>query len=89
VSGRKAIRLAQFSHGGWYCKSQARDQSALRLRIREIAHARPRFGSLIGSWQTRLSPDARKKIYAGSGWQQQRAYSATLLEPVRHGSVLR
>ncbi len=25
------------------CQSQARDQSALRLRIREIAHARPRF----------------------------------------------
>ena len=23
---------------------QARDQSALRLRIRELAHARPRFG---------------------------------------------
>jgi len=43
---RKAIRLAQFSHGGWYAKSKARDQSALRLRIREIAHARPRFGYL-------------------------------------------
>ncbi len=41
---RKAIELGQFSHGGWYAKSQARDQSALRLRIREIAHARPRFG---------------------------------------------
>ena len=46
MSVRKAIRLAQFSHGGWYCKSKARDQSALRLRIREIAHARPRFGYL-------------------------------------------
>jgi putative transposase len=44
VSVRKAIELGQFSHGGWYAKSQARDQSALRLRIREIAHARPRFG---------------------------------------------
>jgi putative transposase len=44
VSVRKAIELGQFSHGGWYAKSQARDQSALRLRIREVAHARPRFG---------------------------------------------
>jgi putative transposase len=46
VSVRRAIQLAQFSHGGWYGKSVARDQSALRLRIREIAHARPRFGYL-------------------------------------------
>ncbi len=44
MSLRKAIELGQFSHGGWYAKSQARDQSALRLRIREIVHARPRFG---------------------------------------------
>ena len=44
MSIRRAIHLAQFSHGGWYAKSQARDQSALRMRIREIAHARPRFG---------------------------------------------
>ncbi len=44
MSVRKAIELGQFSHGGWYAKSQARDQSALRLRIREIVHARPRFG---------------------------------------------
>ncbi len=44
VSVRKAIELGQFSDGGWYAKRQARDQSALGLRIREIAHARPRFG---------------------------------------------
>ena len=44
VSVRKGVELWQFSHGGWYAKSQARDQSALRLRIREIVHARPRFG---------------------------------------------
>lgn len=44
VSVRKAIELGQYSHGGWYARSQARDQSALRLRICEIAHARPRFG---------------------------------------------
>lgn len=46
MSVRKAIELGQFSHGGWYGKSIARDQSALRLRIREIAHTRPRFGYL-------------------------------------------
>ncbi len=44
MSRRKAVGLGQFSHGGWYAKSQASDQSALRYRIREIAHARPRFG---------------------------------------------
>jgi len=42
----RACRLAQFSRAAWYRKSRARDQSALRLRIREIAHARPRFGCL-------------------------------------------
>jgi putative transposase len=41
---RRACRLSGFSKSGWYKRSTARDQSALRLRIREIAHARPRFG---------------------------------------------
>lgn len=40
----RACRLARFSRAGFYRKSTAKDQSALRLRIREIAHARPRFG---------------------------------------------
>ena len=40
----RACRLAQFSRAGFYRKSTAKDQSALRMRIREIAHARPRFG---------------------------------------------
>jgi putative transposase len=44
VATVRACRLAQFSRAGFYRKSRARDQSALRLRIREIAHARPRFG---------------------------------------------
>ena len=38
--------MAQFSRAAWYRKSRAKDQAALRLRIREIAHARPRFGFL-------------------------------------------
>jgi len=46
TSGVRACRLAQFSRAAWYRRSQARDQSALRLRIRELAYARPRFGYL-------------------------------------------
>ncbi len=46
VSCARACRLAQFSRAAWYRRSRARDQSALRLRIREFAHARPRFGHL-------------------------------------------
>jgi putative transposase len=42
----RACRLAQFSRAAWYRPSRAKDQAALRLRIREIAHARPRFGFL-------------------------------------------
>jgi len=46
VSCVRACRLAQFSRAAWYRQSCAKDQTALRLRIREIAHARPRFGFL-------------------------------------------
>jgi putative transposase len=46
VSCARACRLAQFSRAAWYRRSRAQDQSALRLRIREFAHARPRFGHL-------------------------------------------
>ena len=42
----RACRLAQFSRAAWYRKSRAKDQAALRLRIRELASARPRFGFL-------------------------------------------
>jgi len=35
--------LAQFTRSAWYRTSQAKDQSALRLRIKDLAHARPRF----------------------------------------------
>lgn len=40
----RACRMAGFSRAAWYRKRQARDQSAMRLRIREFAKARPRFG---------------------------------------------
>jgi putative transposase len=38
--------LAQFSRAAWYRQIRAKDQSGLRLRIRDFAHARPRFGYL-------------------------------------------
>jgi putative transposase len=44
VATVRACRLARFSRAGFYRRSTAKDRSALRLRIREIAHARPRFG---------------------------------------------
>jgi hypothetical protein len=39
----RACRLAQFGRASWYRRSRAKDQTALRLRIRDLAHARPRF----------------------------------------------
>ena len=42
----RACRLAQFGRASWYRRSHAKDQSALRIRIRDLAHARPRFGYL-------------------------------------------
>jgi hypothetical protein len=44
ISTERACRLGNFSSSTWYRKSTARDQSALRMRIREIAMSRPRFG---------------------------------------------
>ena len=44
MSCARAYRLAQFGRASWYRKSRARDQTALRLPIRDLAHARPRFG---------------------------------------------
>lgn len=43
---RRACELGQFSRAGYYRRSQAKDQSGLRQRIRELALARPRFGYL-------------------------------------------
>src|SRR5215470_5440659 len=44
VSCVRACHLAQFSRTSWYRRSTRDDQAALRSRIRELAHARPRFG---------------------------------------------
>ncbi|NGZ10883.1 MAG: hypothetical protein CV088_16100 [Nitrospira sp. LK70] len=46
VRGARAWRVAQFGRASWYRRSRATDQSALRLRIRDLAHARPRFGDM-------------------------------------------
>jgi len=44
---RRACGLAHLSRTAWYRRpSEARVQTVLRLRIRELAHARPRFGYL-------------------------------------------
>lgn len=46
VSCVRACRLGGLGRAGWYRRSTAKEQSGLRLRIREIALARPRFGYL-------------------------------------------
>ena len=44
MSCRRACALGDICPNTWYYRSQARDTSALRMRIRELALARPRFG---------------------------------------------
>jgi putative transposase len=41
---RRACQLAGFPRAAWYKRSTANDQTVLRMRLRELAHARPRFG---------------------------------------------
>ena len=44
VKVQRACHLAQVSRPAWYRQSTRDEQRPLRLRIRELAHARPRFG---------------------------------------------
>jgi putative transposase len=44
VSAKRSCALAKITRATWYYRSRAQDHSALRMRIRELAHARPRFG---------------------------------------------
>ena len=44
LSVRRACALSCLRNATWYYRSQARDSSVLRQRIRELATARPRFG---------------------------------------------
>ena len=46
VSVRRSCELVLLRRSVWYAKSRARDHSALRQRIRDIALSRPRFGYL-------------------------------------------
>ena len=43
---QQACRLALLRRSTWYRRSQAKDQTPLRMRIRELALNRPRFGYL-------------------------------------------
>lgn len=43
-SVRRSCRLLQMRNATWYYRSQARDSSAIRQRMRELAVLRPRFG---------------------------------------------
>jgi putative transposase len=44
VSAQRACRVIRLGRSTFYWKSHAKDQSALRTRLRELAAARPRFG---------------------------------------------
>ncbi len=44
MSKKRSCRLALLQRATFYYRSQAKDQTALRMRIRELAHSRPRFG---------------------------------------------
>ncbi len=44
ISRVRACREAGFSRTAWYRPSRVKDQSVLRGRLRELAHARPRCG---------------------------------------------
>jgi putative transposase len=44
LSVRRSCRLIGLRVVTWYYRSQARDTSVLRQRIRELATARPRLG---------------------------------------------
>ena len=65
VSCRRACALARICPNTWYHKIQARDASALRMRIREIAQARPRFG-YVRIWimlRREGWPDNKKRVH--------------------------
>lgn len=64
VSCVRAYFLAQCNRASWYRRSRAKDQTAPRLRIRNLAHARPRF-SYLRIWVFRRRegwPINRKRV---------------------------
>jgi len=65
VSCRRACALGDICPNTWYYRSRARDASALRMRIREIAQARPRFG-YVRIWimlRREGWPDNKKRVH--------------------------
>jgi putative transposase len=44
VSKKRSCRLVLLQRATFYYRSRAKDQTVLRMRIRELAHSRPRFG---------------------------------------------
>lgn len=44
MSKKRSCRLALLQRATFYYRSRAKDQTVLRMRIRELAHSRPRFG---------------------------------------------
>lgn len=46
---RAGLSVSAVGRSAWYRRSRAKDKWALRLRIRDFAHARPRFG-FLGIW---------------------------------------
>ena len=65
MSVRRSCRLARLQPSVWYQKSEVLDQSALRLRIREIAMGCPRFGYLRVQVMLRREgwPVGKKRVY--------------------------
>ena len=59
------MRSATSAPNTWYYRPRARDASALRMRIRELAHARPRFGYLRIWVLLRREgwPDNKKRVH--------------------------
>ena len=65
VSTRRACALGDVCPNTWYYRSRARDASAVRMRIREIAQARPRFG-YVRIWimlRREGWPDNKKRVH--------------------------
>ena len=65
MSSRRACALGDICPNTWYYRSRARDASALRMRIREIAQARPRFG-YVRIWimlRREGWPDNKKRVH--------------------------
>jgi putative transposase len=46
IGVRRVCGLLRLSRASWYDRHHGRDDTAIRMRLRELAQARPRFGYL-------------------------------------------